>query len=97
MSALFTALVESESKEILAESLLEHREVLRRAYHLLKDLKRGEVVSPDLALKAFEVSLDAGTVLDTFGFHDAGPSRVTVTRPSSQKSPPVREGSGPGF
>jgi hypothetical protein len=59
MSALFTALVEGETKETLAASLLEHRAALRKAKVKLLPVD-GELVD------------EIDRVLDTMVFREAG-------------------------
>lgn len=63
MSALFTALVESETKETLTSGLLEHRRALRMTEKFLRDLaKEGG------NMEAEEVADAAKAVLDTMIF-----------------------------
>lgn len=66
MSALFTALVESETKETLTAGLLEHRSALRKTERFLRDLAKDAG-----NMEAEEMADEAKAVLDTLIFKAA--------------------------
>ena len=88
MSALLTALVEGETKEKLAASLIEHREALRV---MLSDYRTEGCPMKDCLVcsRSRAAEEKAKAVLASVVVHDAGPSRVTVTSPPVTKSPTV--------
>jgi hypothetical protein len=71
MSALFTALVEGETKETLAASLLEHRAALRV---LLADYRTEGCPDPKCGIckRSKAAEAQANAVLDTMVFREAG-------------------------